>query len=183
MMEVAMKIENRQQVLIIVTIAVVGLLICDSLIFEPLAGWYAARAREIAELRTQVKNGKSLMVRESGIRAHWADMQANTLPNKSAVAEQQVISAFDSWSRDSGVEITGILPQWKNDTDDYQTLNCRVEATGTLPTLSRFLYSVQKGPMALKLDSLELSARDTGGQQLTLGLQVSGLSLVNPTQP
>ena len=37
--------------------------------------------------------------------------------------------------------------------------------------------------MALKLDSLELSAKDTGGQTLNLGLQVSGLSLVNPTQP
>jgi len=178
-----MKIENRQQVLIVITIAVVGLLICDSLIFEPLAGWYDARAKQIAELRAQVKNGKSLIVRETGIRGHWADMRDNTLPNKSAVAEQKVISAFDAWSRDSGVEITGILPQWKNDTDDYQTLNCRVEASGTISTLSRFLYSVEKGPMALKLDSLELSARDTGGQQLTLGLQVSGLSLVTSSQP
>ena len=27
---------------------------------------------------------------------------------------------------------------------------------------------------------MELSARDTAGQQLTLGLQISGLALVNP---
>ena len=178
-----MKIENRQQVLIVVTVAVLGLLVCDSLVFEPLAGWYSTRAKQIAELRAQVKNGRVLILREPGIRAHWSDMRTNTLPNKSSVAEQQVISAFDRWSHDSGVEITGILPQWKNDTDDYQTLNCRVEVSGTLPTLTQFLYDVEKGPMALKLDSLELSARDTGGQQLTLGLQVSGLALTNPSQP
>jgi hypothetical protein len=43
--------------------------------------------------------------------------------------------------------------------------------------LSQFLYDVEKDPMALKLDSVELSAHDTTGQQLTLGLQISGLVL------
>lgn len=178
-----MKIENRQQVLIILVGVVVVLFLADTFVFEPLINWYGARSKEIAELRAEVKNGKSLMAREQGLRGHWDEMRTNALPTKSAVAEQQVISAFDDWSRASGVEITDIMPQWKNDTDDYQTLNCRVEVSGTLSTLSRFLYDVEKGPMALKLDSMELSARDTGGQQLTLGLQVSGLALITAAQP
>jgi hypothetical protein len=33
--------------------------------------------------------------------------------------------------------------------------------------------------MALKLESVELSAHDTVGQQLTLGLQISGLVLAS----
>ena len=173
-----MKIENRQQVLIVVTIAVVGLLILDSLVFEPLVGVYAARSKQIAELRAQVKNGKSLIVREKGIRGHWADMLANTLPNKSSVADQQVISAFDRWSRDTGVEITDIMPQWKNDSDDYQTLNCRVEASGTITALSQFLYDIEKGPLALRLDTVELSSHDNAGQQMTLGLEINGLALL-----
>ena len=37
--------------------------------------------------------------------------------------------------------------------------------------------------MALKLESVELSTRDTTGQQLTLDLQISGLVLVSQTQP
>jgi hypothetical protein len=52
-----------------------------------------------------------------------------------------------------------------------------VEASGNLGTLSQFLYDIEKDPMALKLESVELSAHDTGGQQLTLGLQLSGLVL------
>jgi hypothetical protein len=178
-MEVAMKIENRQKMLVIATLAALGLLVGDSLVFEPMVKWWSARSKEIADLRAQVKNGKSLLAREQGIRANWEQKRSNTLPDNSAVAEQQLISAFTGWSRDSGVEITGILPQWKNDADEYQTLNCRVEVAGTLTTLSQFLYFVERGPMALKLDSMELSARDTGGQQLTLGIQVSGLALVN----
>lgn len=178
-----MKIENRQQMLVVVTVAALGLLVADQLIIEPLTSWYGARNRQITELRTQVRNGKSLIIREAGIRGHWDQMRTNALPAQSAVAEQQVFSALDRWSRYSLVEITGILPQWKNDSDDYQTLNCRVEATGTLSTLTRFLYNVETGPLPLKVEAIELAAKDTGGQQLSLGLQVSGLALSNPIQP
>jgi hypothetical protein len=36
--------------------------------------------------------------------------------------------------------------------------------------------------MPIKLDSVELSARENTGQQLTLGLQISGLALVQPAK-
>ena len=148
---------------------------------EPVGRWWSARSKEIAGLRTQVKDGSSLVRREAAIRGHWDEMRTNTLPNDSALAERQIITAFDSWSRDSGVQITGLLPQWKNDTDDYQTLNCRVEVSGDISTLSKFLYDVERGPMGLKLDSMELSTRDSTGDQMTLGLEVSGLALAHST--
>ena len=77
-----------------------------------------------------------------------------------------------------GADLASIIPQWKNDSTNYMTLNCRVEASGNLGTLSQFLYDIEKGPAALKLDSVELSAHDSTGQQLTLGLQISGLALI-----
>ncbi len=61
------------------------------------------------------------------------------------------------------------------------TFECRVDAAGDLGRLSRFLYSVEREPMALKLESVELGARDKDGQQLSLGLQLSGLVL-NPAK-
>ena len=132
-------------------------------------------------MRAKVSDGKLLIKREAGLRSRWSDMRANALPDNTSLAEQQVIKAFDNWSRDSGAEITSIMPQWKNDSTNYMTLNCRVEASGTLGTLSQFLYNIEKGPMALKLDSVELSAHDNTGQQLTLGLQISGLALIPQT--
>ena len=119
-----------------------------------------------------------MIKREPGIRSQWAEMSANTLPANTSLAEQQLFKAFDNWSRDSGAEITSIMPQWKNDSTNYLTLDCRVEAAGDLGTLSQFIYDIEKGPMALRLDSVELSARDPTGQQLTLGLQISGLALL-----
>ena len=59
------------------------------------------------------------------------------------------------------------------------TFECRVDAAGDLGKLSRFLYSVERDPMALKLELVELGARDKEGQQLSLGLQLSGLVLTS----
>ena len=53
---------------------------------------------------------------------------------------------------------------------------------GNLAAITRFLYDIEKDPLALKIDSVELSARDDGGDQLALGLQVSGLLLSPPAK-
>jgi len=173
-----MKIENRQQFLIVLTAVAAALLIGNSLIYEPLAKLWSARSAQIKELRTKVHDGKFLVQREAGIRGQWSDMRANALADDPSLAGQQVIKAFDNWSRTSGTEVTSIMPQWKNDSTNYMTFNCRVEASGTIGSLSQFLYNIEKGPMALKLDSVELSTHSDNGQQLTLGLQISGLALL-----
>jgi Tfp pilus assembly protein PilO len=172
-----MKVEERQKFLLVLTIAVVALYAGNLLIFTPMGRLWKSRSDTIKELRNDVKEGKFLLVRESAIRSNWEKMSTNMLPSNTSLAEQQMFTSFDNWSLDSGATVTGITPEWKNDSTNYMTLNCRVEASGDLKTLSSFVYDIEKGPMALKLDSIELSARDTIGQQLTLGLQLSGLAL------
>jgi Tfp pilus assembly protein PilO len=177
-----MKIENRRQFLVALTIGAVALFMGVNFIFEPLANLWSARAAQIRQLRAKVGEGRLLLQRETGLRSRWDNMRANALPDNPSLADQQVLKLFDNWSRATGVEISSIMPQWKNDSTNYMTLNYRVEASGSLGTLSQFLYNIEKGPAALKLDSVELSAHDNSGQQLTLGLQISGLALLQSTK-
>ena len=172
-----MKINNRQDFLMALTIGVVGLFVAVNFNFTPLAGWWSARAVQLKELRVQVADGNALLKRESVIRGRWREMQANALPANNSAAEQQLLKAFDTWRSDTGAELTSIMPQWKSDSTNYMTLNCRVELGGSLGTLSRYLYELEKSPLALRVDTVELSGRDKEGQQLTLGLEVSGLAL------
>ena len=57
-------------------------------------------------------------------------MQTNTLPSNPSLAEQKVLQAFDKWSQDSRISVNSITPQWKRDSDDFTTLQCRVDAVG-----------------------------------------------------
>jgi Tfp pilus assembly protein PilO len=173
-----MKIKNRQQFLVRVTLAAVVLYVGVNFILTPLGGWWSARQKQIQDLSKKVHDGNVLVKREAGLRNSWSTMQTNALPAVPSQAEQRFLKALDGWSRDAGVELTSIMPQWKNDSTNYLTLACRVETAGDMGTLSKFLYELERGPMALKLDSVELSSRDAAGQQMTLGLEINGLALL-----
>ena len=173
-----MQIKNRQQLLLVVAIAALGLFAANLLLLGPLVETWKARAARVDALREQVTHGKTLLQREQVIRGRWREMERNTLTNDTSAAEQLLFGALDSWRQDSRVAINGVTPQWKHDADDYMTYQCRLDASGSLPALSKFLYNIERDPRALKLDSVELSARDKDGQQLVLGLQLSGLVLL-----
>lgn len=175
-----MNVKNRQDLLVVVTVCAAALFVGVNFVFTPLQGWWTQRQIQIKKLQDQVKDGKGLIAREQIDRAHWDNMRTNALPGVTSDAEQQFLTAIDGWSRNSGAEITSIMPQWKNDATNYMTLDCRVEAAGELSQLSQFIYNIEHGPMMVRVDSVELSAHDNTGQQLTLGVEINGLALLLP---
>lgn len=175
-----MNLNNRQQLLGLIAILAVALFAGDRLLFTPLTKLWKERSAQIANLKRSVEQGRQLLDREAAIRQRWESMQTNALPQEVSLAENQVLRAFERWSIDSRIGINGIKPQWKVGADDYATLECRVDAEGALPEITRFLYEIEKDPLGMKLDLVEITARDERGQKLTLALLVSGLQL-NPS--
>ncbi len=177
-----MEIKNRQQILLIVAITAVAVFGGDKLILTPMTNAWQARATRIKELRARIAEDKMLVQRETSIRGRWAYMRGNTLTNNQSAAAQNFFRALYDWQQNSGVSMSATTPQWKQDSDAYMTYQCRVDAAGNLSSLSRFLYEIERNPLAIKLDSIELSAHDKEGQQLTMALQLSGLVLTSPNR-
>jgi hypothetical protein len=175
-----MNIKNRPQLLGILAAAAVVLFAANKLLFNPLTRSWDDRAKSIATLRAKVEEGRSLRLREPSLRGRWDQIRTNTLPRDPSLAQQRLLNAFDGWAEESRVGLNSITPQWKQEADDYATVECRVEAAGDLGAVSRFLYNIEKDPLALKLQAIELNARDNTGQQFSLGLQVSALVLTPP---
>lgn len=168
----------RQRLLMIAAAVVVGLLLLDRLVLTPLIRHWNYRTQEIATLRKSISSGTGVIERASRTQQVWKEIQEGSLPKDAASAEQTVLSAFDQWGRASRIEIASIKPQWKRGANTrYSLLECRVDANGTLPNLVRLLYEVEKSPLALRIDAVELTGRDDQGQRLSLGLTVTGLRL------
>ena len=174
-----MQIKNRQQILTIAAVAVVALFASDKLLITPLTRSWKERTARIVELRKSVSQGKLLLERERSIRDRWETMRTNTLPSNLSVAESKVLKAFDRWSQESRISISSKKLEWKRAGDDYMTLECRADALGSMSALTRFLYEVEKDPLALRIETVDIMSRDNNGQQLSLALQLSGL-LLNP---
>lgn len=177
-----MEIRNRQQILIVVSLAAVALLAGDKLLFKPLSAAWDSRSRRIKEMREQLRQGNALLQRDQPIRSRWAQMKSNTLTNNASAAEQTFFRAIDSWAQNSRVNILAVTPQWRNDEVDHATYQCRVDASGNLSSLSRFIYEIQNERMAVRLESVELTSRDKEGQQLAMTLQLSGLVLTSQSK-
>ncbi|PWU08647.1 MAG: hypothetical protein C5B50_29170 [Verrucomicrobia bacterium] len=174
---------NRQKLLLIVTGVIVGLFLGDLVILSPLIAAWKARSERLTQLTQKLNSDQLLLKREASLSRHWAEMQSRVLTNNTSAAEQQIFRAIDRWAQDAGVVIGAITPQWKRgDADDYMTYECRIDASGDLGRLTRFLHSAEREPMALKFESVELGSRDKEGQQLSLALQLSALILNPPPQ-
>ena len=169
---------DRKRWLLILTGIALALLLLGSLALSPLTRAWQARSAEIARLGKLVADGESTLARGERTRGLWQEMQGQALPKDPAKAEQDLLTAFDRWGRAGGVEVASLKPQWKRgQSSQYSLLECRVDVTGPLPAIVRFLHEVEKSPLALRIDSLELNARDETGGKLSLGLLVSGLRL------
>jgi hypothetical protein len=178
-----MNLNNRQQVLGIIAIVAVALLTGDRLLFTPIWKSWKARSAQITELKKSVTKGTQLLERDGPIREHWEHMRTNTLSGEQSIAEGQVLRALNRWEQDSKVSVTSVQNRLKQNSDDYATLECHVDGSGSLSALTRFLFEIEKDPLGFKLDQVELAAQDDRGAQLTLGVQVSGLELNPPPLP
>lgn len=175
-----MKIDNRQRFLVIVTIAIVGLFALDKILLTPLIEGWKTRSAAVSQLRKSIEQGNLLIQRESHTRKLWNEIRKSTLPIRASDAEKELLGAFEKWTAESRVSVTSIRPQWKKGaSDDYSVLECRVDAAGTLPVLAKFLYSIESSPLAVKMESVELTARDNNGEQIALGLLISAVRLAN----
>ncbi len=171
--------KSREQLLAILAVTAVLLMVGDKFILQPLTTSWAARNKRIADLEKQVAEGAGKLDRERAVRDRWTGMRATALTNNVSAAESQALRAFERWGRDANVTVSGLKPAWKraNDREEHQTLECRADATGSLSSLARFLYQIEKDPLAMKVDVVELTTRDIEGRNLTLSLQLSGLVL------
>jgi Tfp pilus assembly protein PilO len=172
-----MKAQERQRILVILAVAAAAILIGDKLIYSPLSRMWEKRNQEIHRLRTQLTEGTGLVKREEVLRSRWDEMRKSTLPDNPSLAQERVLKEIQEWAQESGASINAVSPQWKADSDEYKTLVCRVDASGTLWMLSRFIYNIERSSLALRVESVDLTSRDNTGQQLALGLQLSALAL------
>jgi hypothetical protein len=171
-------IPKRQRLLILVAGAGVLLLVLDRIILTPLGDHWQRNAAEIRQLQGLVANGRGMIARSARLNGIWAGIQSASLPADQAQSEHDLISSLEGWGRASGIEIGSIKPLWKRgDTDNYSVLECRVDATGSLSSLSRFLYELGKSQVAARAESIDLISEDNSGQRLTLSLNLSSLRL------
>lgn len=174
--------KNREKTLFIAVGVAVALLLLNYIVLTPLYNSWSDRQDQITKLTGQIREGQALKARATSIEQHWNEMFTNTLPVSTTLAENRLFTNFQNWAQNSRVVLVSQRPSAKDSDDpDYNNEEWHADVTGTIDQIFTFLYSVESSPIGLKVDAVDLSARDDRGAQLALGLTVSGLILNPPT--
>src|SRR5579859_6591258 len=116
-----MQIKDRQKFLVIIVASLVGLLLLNSILFEPLIAKWKERSEKIAKLAKDVDAAHHLIGMEPAIRRNWNGRKDNMLPASNSQAEAMLMDAFDRWQRSSGITRTSYRTQWRQGNDEsYQ---------------------------------------------------------------
>ncbi len=173
-----MEFKQRERMLTVLAAIVVGAFLGDRLIVTPLRGLWKSRSERILELHKSLDQGRMLLDREKDINARWQEMHKQALPTDPSVAENMVLQAMNRWVQASRLTVTSLKPRWiEAERAEYKTLECRVAAQGNLASLARFLYELERDPLPLRVEEVDVSSRDDRGQLLTLSLRFTGLVL------
>jgi hypothetical protein len=90
--------------------------------------------------------------------------------------ENQVLNAVSQWAATSGLTVTSLKPR-RIQEEDSGKLEVRVSATGTLPTIVRFLYELEADPQALKVEEVSMTSRDDKGAAINCEVRFTRLDL------
>lgn len=172
-----METKNREKMLAIVVGVCALIWVGNLVVFRPLVESWHARSDQIARLQKQLAEGKQLLARGPELLDRWNKMQTNSLPGNAALAESKLLTSFDQWVSDSGVTQGSFRPQLRETDDNYSTMDCRADVTGSMDQIFNFLYDLEKDPTGIRLDSVELTTRDDNGRQIALVLEMSALML------
>jgi hypothetical protein len=174
-----METKNREKLLLMATGACIALWLLNLLVLSPLMDSWHRRSDEIDKLKRDIADGARLIQRQSTIRARWDFMRANALNSNPTVAERQLFTAFDRWVHSGGVTQGSFRPQVQDTDTNFLTVDCRSDVSGSPSNVRDFLRAMSRDPLADKLGSFVLTAKDDNGQQLTLDLNLSGLVLTD----
>src|ERR1700677_1938142 len=139
-----METKNREKLYAIGLGAVLGLVLINWLVISPLTDAWSRRSKEITDLKKSLADGTMLIRRQDVVQGRWDDMRTNALESNPAVAEAELLTAFDRWVSQSGVTEGSFRPQLHDTDDNYSTIDCRADVSGNIDTIMRFLYDMEK---------------------------------------
>jgi Tfp pilus assembly protein PilO len=147
-MENLVGFNKREKLLILAAALCVVILLGDKFIISPMLNLWKTRAARIAALEESLNKGTVLTDREETLTQRW---------------------------QESGLNVTSLRPRWIDEGQEARKLEFSLSATGSMESVVRFLYELERDPLAIRLEDVELATHDEQGREITLSARFTGL--------
>ena len=176
-----MERNTREKTLLIAALVILGALVLDKGVVTPALNTWEVRSQKIKTLNTSFLEGRALVEYQDRYKSMWEEMVESALPENVSEAENIILNSVDEWARTSRLSITSLKPRSAHEQSTHKRLEFIMSSTGSLKSISRFLWELETAPMALLIEEIEIDAREGRLSEMTATIRFSGL-LMSPAK-
>lgn len=170
-----MRFTRREQIIIIATILVVGLLVLDSWVFTPLIeSWDELHAQKNV-LQRKVAKANSILRRRRASSKRWKEMVsgANAMKTNPIDAESQTMNAINHWTGKTGFSLTSIRPERSTEETPLPEIAFHSSGTGNMKCISKLIWLAQTAESPARICSVRITSRKDGVDDLSMLMTLS----------
>lgn len=178
-----MVLSRRERITAIVAVAALAVLVLDHYVIAPLFQSAGQLADRRVEMTAKLDQANVLLARQDAMKRKWDQMLAGGLKADPAGAEVQTLQALQDLADQAGLSISSMRPERSSRGDVLRQITIQTSGTGSMASVSRFLYLVESSQMPLRITDLQVGARREGTDDLSLVARISTLYLAKPVAP
>jgi len=174
-----MILSKRERLIIALTLIVVSIFVLDRYVLTPLLDSYSASKAKKNSLQGETDRATHLLARRQQIEQKWEQMLAGGLERDPVGAESQLLHALRDWSEEAGLDLSSLRPERSTEKTDLRKVTCHAVGSGSMASVSRFLWLVETAEIPVKLEAVQLRSRKEGVDDLALQVRLSTLYLAD----
>jgi hypothetical protein len=173
-----MALTNRERMIMIIAGLAIGTLVFDKYILTPVLNKRSEMTLQKDNLQAEVEQAKSTLRRQQTLQKLWDQMQEAGLSNDIQAIEGKLFRHLDESSYQTGLQLTSIQPERLQTQGQIGQIEFMVSGTGSMDSVTRFLWNIEMAEIPLKINSLQLGANNENALQMSLQLQLSSIYLI-----
>jgi len=171
-----MVLSKRERIILIVTLASVGLFVVNKFVIEPVQAELDQMEAQRQQLLGDLNEGQLLIGNHRRMQEKWRAMLSGGLRNDTE-AESRVLGALREWSSAASLALSSIKPERVSSGGGLQEMIFTVAGKGTLESVARFLWQIETAALPVKIKDMQLGSSSESGGSMSLQLHLSALYL------
>ena len=173
-----MALTNRERLIMVLAGLSIVILVADRYVLSPIFEKRTEMSQLRQNLQGEVEQAQATLQRQKTLRKRWVQMQQAGLSYDIEEIEGLLFRHLEECSYQSRLLLTSIQPERLQSKGQIGQIEFMVSGTGTMESVTQFLWAIEMAEIPLKIDSLLLGANNENATQMTLQVKLSSIYLI-----
>jgi|WetSurMetagenome_2_1015567.scaffolds.fasta_scaffold55801_3 Tfp pilus assembly protein PilO len=172
-----MVLSKRERQIAIITIIILMIFVFDRFILTPVMDARDRIQSEKTELTREMAKASELFKQKNRVNKKYNEMISGGLNSDASITESEVLNAIRAWSQDCGLTLSSVKPEREKGGEEMKEIIFNLACSGDMTAMSRFLWSIEKSALPVKITEFQLGSSSDDGREISLQLKLSALYL------